>query len=214
MFSGIIQHIGLVRQATGGAAGARLAIDIGPLAGGLARGASVAVAGACLSVVSLQGSVAEFDVVAETIARTTIGGLKGGSRVNLERSLRMGEGLEGHLVAGHVDGVARVRAIRRTNGHVVEFQASKDLTDLMVPKGSVAIDGVSLTLVDVGERTFRVALIPVTLENTTLGELSAGCQANIETDVIGKYVRRYLHSMGGDTGVGLTMEKLREAGFT
>jgi riboflavin synthase len=213
MFSGIIQNVGLVRQVASSGAGRRLAIDLGPLAEGLARGDSVAVAGACLSAVEIRGGVAEFDVVAETLSRTTLGALQSGSRVNLERSLRLGEGLEGHLVQGHVDGVARVRAIRRQEGHVVEFQAGTDLTGAMVPKGSVAIDGVSLTLLDVAEGSFSAALVPITLEKTTLGELAPGSQVNVETDLIGKYVLRHLCSIAGRSGGALTLEKLREAGF-
>jgi len=213
MFSGIVQHIGLIRQVATSGAGRRLAIDVGPLAEGLAPGDSIAVTGACLSAVQVRGSVADFDVVAETLSRTTLGTLRNGSRVNLERPLRLGKGLEGHLVQGHVDGVARVRTILPREGHVVEFQAGKDLTESMVPKGSVAVDGVSLTLIDVADGSFSVALVPITLEKTTLGQLAPGSQVNIETDVIGKYVLRHLHSLGGHPGGVLTLEKLREAGF-
>ena len=213
MFSGIIQHVGTVRRASCQGAGKRLAIDIGPLAEGLVRGDSVAVAGACLSLADSRGSVAEFDVMAETLARTTLGDLRDGEPVNLERSLRMGDGLEGHIVAGHVDGVARVAAVGRHEGYILEFQAARELTDLMVPKGSVAIDGVSLTLTAVSETSFSVALVPITLEKTTLGQLAPGARANVETDVIGKYVLKYLRSIGEQSGGGLTLEKLRHAGF-
>ena len=213
MFSGIIQHVGLVRRLSSQGAGKRLAIDIGPLAEGLARGDSVAVAGACLSVADSQGGVAEFDVMAETFSHTTIGDLYVGAKINLERSLRLGDGLEGHLVAGHVDGVARVAAVGRQRGHILEFQATRELTDLMVAKGSVAIDGVSLTLTDVSGTAFSVALVPITLAKTTLGQLAPGARVNVETDVIGKYVLKYLRSIGEHSGGGLTLEKLREAGF-
>ena len=171
---------------------------------------SVAVSGACLTVAAVEGSEAEFDVVAETLQRTTLGGLRAGAKVNLERSLKLSDGLDGHLVQGHVDGVAEVRAIRRGGRWEVEF-ASVELSRQMIAKGSVAIDGVSLTLLEVGAGSFSVALIPTTLEKTTLGELAVGSKVNVEVDVIGKYVRKCLQQL--TTGGGLTLEKLRQAGF-
>jgi riboflavin synthase len=133
--------------------------------------------------------------------------------VNLERPLRLGDGLDGHLVQGHVDGIAEVRAIEKAGQWLVRFAAPKDLTDLMVPKGSVALDGVSLTLVDVSSGGFSVALIPQTLERTTLGDLRAGKKLNVETDILGKYVRKCLSAMVRAEAGGLTVEKLREGGF-
>ena len=209
MFTGIIRHVGLVRRA-GGAAVRRLRIDLGPLAAGLAAGDSVSVSGACLTVAAVEGSEAEFDVVAETLQRTTLGGLRAGAKVNLERPLKLSDGLDGHLVQGHVDGVAEVKAIRRGGRWEVEF-ASGELSRQMVPKGSVAIDGVSLTLLEVGAGSFSVALIPTTLEGTTLGELAVGSKVNVEVDVIGKYVRKCIQELA--SGGGLTLEKLRQAGF-
>jgi len=218
MFTGIIRHVGVVRAVRSGADGARLAIDLGPLAEGLARGDSVAVSGACLTAVSAGGLEAEFDVVAETLSRTTLGGLRAGAKVNLERALALGGRLDGHLVQGHVDGVATVRQVRTGREWLVEFEAPDELVGAMVPKGSVAVDGVSLTLADVAGGRFRVALIPTTLAETTLGDLAAGDRVNIETDLIGKYVLRYLHGMaGGRAGTradaAVTLQKLREAGF-
>ena len=190
----------------------RLTVDLGPLAQCLAAGDSVAVAGVCLTAVGVDGSTAEFDLVPATLARTTLGALRAGAKVNLERSLRVDKGLEGHLVQGHVDGTATVRSVRRGEDWLVEFTCPAELADGMVPQGSAAVDGVSLTLQSVQAGGFSVALIPTTLSATTLGGLEAGDIVNVETDVIGKYVAKYL----GRTAIpksALTVEKLRELGF-
>ena len=192
--------------------GARLTIDLGPLADGLATGDSVAVNGACLTATEINGASVTFDAVSETLAKTALGEFRPGAKVNLERSLTAADALDGHLVQGHVDGVGSLRSIRRTEG-LWEFSAPPELTRQMVPKGSVAVDGVSLTLVDVADERFSVALIPATLSETTLGELATGDRVNVETDVIGKYVIRYLQQIAGAQDGGLSMEKLREAGF-
>jgi riboflavin synthase len=193
-----------------------LAVDVGPLSAGLAGGASVAVNGACLTAARIEGAVAEFDVVAETLKATTLGTMRAGSRVNLERAMGAEGRFDGHMVQGHVDGTGKVARIREGDGRVVEFAAEAELLGQMVRKGSVAVDGVSLTLVDVTASAFSVALIPTTLEATTLGALAPGQAVNIETDVIGKYVLRYLQRLAGGgppSGGGLTLEKLRDAGF-
>lgn len=218
MFTGIIRHVGVVRAVRPGQAGARVTIDVGPLADGLDRGDSVAVSGACLTAAACRGGEAEFDVVPETLARTTLGALRPGAKVNLERALALGSPVDGHLVQGHVDGVAVVRRVRTGPEHVVELEAPGELIAGMVPKGSVAVDGVSLTLVAAAGGWFSVALIPITLAETTLGDLAVGQQVNIETDLIGKYVLAYLREMAGGEaaaagGAGVTLRKLREAGF-
>jgi riboflavin synthase len=212
MFTGIIRHVGKVLASQAAASGRRLTIDLGPLAAGLAAGESVAVSGACLTACGVAGSRAQFDVIRETLTRTTLGGLGVGARVNLERSLQLGQGLDGHLVQGHVDGLATLRRVRTGAEHVMQFAATADLTDLMIAKGSVAVDGVSLTLVDVAADSFSVSLIPTTLAETTLGKLRPGDGVNIETDVIGKYVRKYLKGIS-TSGSNVTMDKLREHGF-
>ena len=218
MFTGIVRHVGRIESTRSAAGGARLAIDLGPLAAGLKLGDSVAVSGACLTVTALDGSRASFDVVAETLRRTTLGSLTSGARVNLERSLSLGQTLDGHLVQGHVDGVATVRSAgrpERDGGRLWEFAAEAGLVGQMVAKGSVAIDGVSLTLVDVADERFSVALIPTTLAETTLADLAVGATVNVETDLIGKYVLRYLRQMTGSAAApdGLSLDKLRQAGF-
>jgi len=211
MFTGIIQHVGVVTAAEASAAGRRLSIDLGPLADGLSAGDSVAVCGACLTAAGINGIIGQFDVVFETLDRSTLGRLATGSRVNLERALRVGDGLDGHFVQGHVDGKGRIDRIDRNAGRwEIHLTCPNELTDQMVPKGSVAVDGVSLTLATLGEGRFSVAIIPTTLEATTLGERKVGDAVNIETDVLGKYVRRML---GPDVGGGVTIEALRRAGF-
>ncbi|MCE5327628.1 MAG: riboflavin synthase [Planctomycetaceae bacterium] len=213
MFTGIIRHVGSIKAAVDRSGSRRLSIDIGPLAEGLSIGDSVSVNGACLTASAIAGAVADFDVIAETLGRTGLGRLVAGARVNLERALTLQDGLDGHLVQGHVDGRATVKNVRRGNEWVIEFAAAADVTDQMVPKGSVALDGVSLTLVDVGQGTFSVAIIPTTHKDTTLANLRAGDQVNVEVDLIGKYVRRYLNQIAGGEGGGLSLEKLRKAGF-
>jgi len=213
MFTGVIRHVGHVVGVAAAPEGRRLTIDLGPLAEGIEAGDSVCVSGACLTVCASADARADFDVISETLSRTTLGELRSGSRVNLERALGVGGALDGHIVQGHVDGLAEVRDVRRAGEWRVELVCTKDLTDQMVAKGSVALDGVSLTPADVADGRFCVALIPDTLARTTLGELTAGGRVNVETDVLGKYVRRYLEGLTARAGGGLTIEKLRQAGF-
>jgi len=213
MFTGMVQQVGVVRQVRPTSGGRRLTIDLGPLAEGLDLGDSVAVRGACLTVCAIAGTVGDFDVVSETLDRTTLCRLRSGAKVNLERALRLGDGLDGHLVQGHVDGVAAVRKIATGGRHEVSFATEPSLTGQMVSKGSVCIDGVSLTLTDVRADAFAVALIPTTLADTTLGELAVGDEVNVETDLIGKYVAKYLAALGGGQSGGVTLAKLRDAGF-
>ncbi len=211
MFTGIVRHVGQVRSVVPTAGGARLTVDLGPLADGLALGDSVAVDGACLTATSIDGSTVSFDAVAETLAKTTLGSLAAGGRVNLERALTVDASLDGHLVQGHVDGTATVKSI---TPEAWTFSAPRELAAQLVPKGSVAVAGVSLTVVDAGADSFSVALIPTTLAETTLGEMRVGQAVNIETDVIGKYVLRYLRNLGaGGASGGLTLDALRKAGF-
>ncbi len=212
MFTGIVQHLGQVQAVRTSGGGRRLTIDLGPLAAGLAVGDSVAAAGVCLTVAALDGSAAQFDVVPATLQVSNLGSLRASSKVNLERSLRPDRGLEGHIVQGHVDGIATVRTVQRGTDWVVEFACAHELTDAMVPQGSVAVDGVSLTVKTVQPGRFSVALIPTTLEATTLGNLSAGDTVNVETDVLGKYVAKVLGRIA-PSPPGLTLEKLRELGY-
>ena len=155
--------------------------------------------------------------MAESLDKTTLGELRPGGKVNLESALALGAGLDGHLVQGHVDGVATLVRIDRGDGSqwVLHFSADDTVTRQMVPKGSVAIDGVSLTLVDVAPGAFSVSLIPVTRDETTLGAITVGGRVNIETDLIGKYVLKTVRGMlaGAGGSGGLTLDALRDAGF-
>jgi len=212
MFTGLVETIGTVRAARSTAFGRRIEIDLGPLVEGARAGDSINVSGCCQTVAELRGSVATFEAVPETLRLTTLGDLKPGDRVNLERSLAVGDRLGGHFVTGHVDGTARLAECREQGGERLwAFSAESALLGQMVPKGSVAVDGVSLTLVEAGSATFSVALIPTTLDQTTLGALRAGDRVNVEADVLGKYVLKYLAGAAGAGGI--TQEKLRAAGF-
>ncbi len=213
MFTGIIQHVGRVVSVADQPAGKRLRVDVGPLFPRLVIGASVAIDGVCLTAGKLEHGQAEFDAVPETLSRSTLGQLHAGSAVNLEPAIGAGAPLDGHIVQGHVDGQAELRRIDRGGGeHRLVFSCTADLAGQMVPKGSIAIAGVSLTLVDVLKDEFSVALIPTTLSATKLANLRIAEPVNVELDIIGKYVRRYLQGLLPGGG-GLNLEQLRRAGF-
>lgn len=197
MFTGIIEAVGRVVAVEPAGELARLRIEAPRVAEGMALGASVAVNGACLTVVEAAAGELVFEAVRETLDRTSLGDLQVGSRVNLERALRADGRLDGHLVQGHVDGTGRVRALERRGDDVrLVVDCGRELAQQLVPKGSVAIDGVSLTVVQVSDAGFDVALIPHTLAETNLGDRSAGERVNLEADVLGKYVLRYLERIG------------------
>jgi riboflavin synthase len=193
MFTGIVEGTGTVADlaAAGDGSGARLRVDAPWLAGRLAVGESVAVNGCCVTVAEPTAAGFAADLVAETLRRTALGGLRAGARVNLERPLPLGGRLGGHLVQGHVDGVAEV--LDRTpvgDGEEVRIELPAHLQRYVVEKGSIAVDGVSLTVAGVGPGWFTVALVPHTLEVTTLGERRPGDPVQLEADVIAKYVER------------------------
>ena len=191
MFTGIVQSIGRIVAAAPRADGLRLAVDVGALDSGEIRvGDSIAVAGCCLTVVEKTGQQLSFDVSAETLACTAR--LDRPGRVNLELSLRLSDRLGGHLLSGHIDGVGIVaRAVDAADGSgLLEVDAPEELARFIARKGSIAVDGVSLTVNDVAGPRFAVNLIPHTLAVTTLGELAPGARVNLEVDVIARYVAR------------------------
>lgn len=194
MFTGIVEEVGTVVAVDRSGAGRRLAVRAQRVLEGSDVGTSLAVSGACLTVVAREGDVLGFDLGPETLARTTLGRLAPGDAVNLERPLRLGAGLGGHLVLGHVDGVAVVEDVRRVESTTRARirLPDRDLAPLLVPRGSVAVDGVSLTVAALDDRAFEVMLVPHTLAATTLGRLRPGQPVNVEADVIGKYVVRAL----------------------
>ena len=166
------------------------------IAGQLALGESIALNGCCLTVVECDAATCRFEIGPETLLRTNLGALRVGDRVNLERSLRMGDRLGGHLVQGHVDGVGHIARKERDRDWVMmAFTCPPELTVQMIPKGSIAVDGISLTLVDVKRDGFSVMLIPHTLANTTLGFKQSGDAVNLETDLLAKYVKKYLEAL-------------------
>lgn len=197
MFTGLVEALGRVERVVEEGPGRRLSLAWPGLAGALALGESIAVNGCCLTVVDGEGE--RFDVQAgpETLLRTNLGGKTAGTQVNLERSLRLGDRLGGHIVQGHVDTTARLRDRRREGEwEFLAFDLGPAWTPLLVPKGSIAVDGVSLTLVTVEPAGFSVMLIPHTLAVTTLGVLRPGDHANIETDILAKHVARLVASPG------------------
>jgi len=210
MFTGIVQHLGVVNAVRKSGGSLVLEVDAGPVAADADIGDSICISGVCLTVTATSPGALSFDVIGETLAMSTLGELREGDDVNCEPSLRPADRLGGHFVTGHIDGVATLRGKTETPDEVrMRFTASRDLTDMMILKGSVALDGVSLTLTDVGEGVFAVALIPHTLEVTTLGALAPGERVNVETDLIGKWV---LKAAGRDVG-GISEDFLREHGF-
>jgi riboflavin synthase len=194
MFTGLVESLGSVRESAGdGRGGTLLQVAEPTFASQLAIGESVAVNGACLTIIERNASAFQFEVGPETLLKTNLGALKPGDRVNLERSLRVGDRLGGHFVQGHVDGVGTI-AERTKQGEweIIRFRCPRQMTLLMVPKGSIAVDGVSLTLVDVGSDFFTVMLIPHTLANTTLGFKKSGDAVNLEADMLAKHVAKLL----------------------
>lgn len=188
MFSGIVEETGRVVARRG----ARLVVEAGVTREGIEMGSSLAVNGVCLTAVELGGSTVGFDLGPETIARSTLGDLDAGDHVNLERPLRLDGFVGGHLVLGHVDGIGLVTACDEDGNTArirIEWQ-DPSLAPLLIPKGSVAVDGVSLTVAALDRRAFEIMVIPHTLERTTLGRLKPGRRVNLEMDVIGKYVLR------------------------
>ena len=207
MFTGLVEALAPVERIEVEGDARALVVAV-PFAADLILGESVAINGACLTVVAHDARTCRFQAGPETLRRTNLGELKPGDRVNLERALRVGDRLGGHLVQGHVDGLGRV-ASRRRQGEweVVWFSCPAELAEQLVSKGSVAVDGVSLTVVDVTADGFSVALIPHTLAQTTLGFKPPGASVNLETDVLAKYVWKCLR------GGGVTAETLKRAGF-
>jgi riboflavin synthase alpha subunit len=190
VFTGIVRERGRVLAAESNGGGLRLRIAAAETAQA-APGDSISVSGCCLTVTTADGEALEFDAVPETIARTTLGGLEPGAEVNLEPALRAGEPLGGHFVQGHVDGRARVQALEREGeGARLRLQLPSELHRYCVEKGSIALDGVSLTIAALHEDGVEIALVPYTLEHTTLGALGPGDEVNVEVDLLAKYAER------------------------
>lgn len=193
MFSGLVEANSDVLSILEEPGGLRLTIARPASFDDLQLGDSIAIQGCCLTVVGCDRASMSFQAGRETLSRTTLGKLREGSRVNLERSLKLGDRLGGHLVSGHIDGLGSVeRRIDEAEWSDIYFKAPANLLRQMASKGSIAVEGVSLTLVEVTDSCFSVALIPHTLSHTTLGELKIGDPVNLETDLLAKYVQRQL----------------------
>lgn len=213
MFTGIIEGmaplVGLEVTAQGG----RLTLDLGEGAESVQIGDSVALDGCCLTVTTLEGSRARFDAVPETLSRTTLGERRVGDRLNYERALRLGDRLGGHLVSGHIDCVGKLRTANSQGLQVdLEFEVPAPLRRLLIPKGSIAVDGISLTVARVTPTGFSVAVIPHTWKATTLASKKPSDRANLEMDLLGKWVERLLTQ--GRIDGGISLEDLARAGFT
>jgi riboflavin synthase len=212
MFTGIIQSVGTVESVRDFAQDRELRVHCPEVAQRLSVGASVALDGVCQTVTELDGERFGVHAIAETLRVTTLGRLRAAATLNLEAALRAGDALGGHFVQGHVDCVGEIEATERRGDSIrYRFRAPRDFAAQLVPKGSVAIDGISLTVgPEIGQTSFDVFLIPHTLENTTLGRKQIAEPVNLESDILGKYIWRYLGR--GDPG-GIDAEALRRTGF-
>ena len=219
MFTGIIEGLGTVAQVRPMDGGSRLTVAADFALEGTETGDSIAVNGACLTATSLQGTHFTVDVSPETLSKTTFKTVKIGDRVNLERALKLSDRLDGHLVSGHIDGLGTITGKQNQgNAIVVTFSVPEALSKYMIPKGSVAIDGVSLTINNCEKLSFNVSIIPHTAKITTIGLKDAGAEVNIETDMLGKYVEKFLNGRGRDSeekrgAASLDMQFLAKTGF-
>jgi riboflavin synthase len=222
LFSGIIEEIGKIISVSDSGDGRRLKIGAKVVTADLKLGDSIAVSGICLTATQFNPDSFCVDASFETLRRTKLGGLKNGDRVNLERALRLSDRLGGHLVSGHVDAVGALTAIKKEGfSSILEFSAPIILEPYFIEKGSVTIDGISLTVASLKPAsaehfTFSIAAIPHTLEMTTLNDLSIGAAVNLEADLIGKYVARWMQATNPQiiNKEGLTMSFLSEHGYT
>lgn len=213
MFTGLIEKICFVKSVRQSTESMLLTIDLGELAEKSKAGDSIAVNGVCLTVAKLQGSLASFDVSTETLAKSTLGKLKPSSEVNIERSLKASDRFGGHFVLGHIDGTATINTIDKKGEFAnIKFAAGHNLLEAIVVKGSVAVDGISLTIANVERNSFGVSIIPETLKRTTLGKAKTGDFVNIETDIIVKTIKRQLDEILPKKQ-SLTAEKLKQLGY-
>jgi riboflavin synthase len=213
MFTGLVEGVGEIADLARLAEGLQIAVRPSFPARELTLGESVSVAGACLTVTALGSNSFSAEVSPETLARTNFPTKKAGDKVNLERALRLGDRLGGHLVTGHIDGTGALKERREGPAHLqLRFELPKALSRYVIEKGSIAVDGVSLTVNAVHGNTFTVNIIPHTARMTTLGALRVGDKVNLETDIIGKYVERLLGPTN-TKGVAITPEFLAKHGF-
>lgn len=211
MFTGIIEEIGEIVSKVAQGDGFRIVIKAHTVLEGTVPGDSISVNGICFTVVQIENNTFALEAVKETVEKSALADLRSGSFVNLERALRAESRLGGHFVQGHVDGVGTVKALRPQNiGSILTIETTDEIGKYIVPKGSIAVNGTSLTVAEKDGTTFSIALIPHTIENTVLRALRPGDKVNLEVDIIGKYVYEFLKNREGQ---GITKEKLAEFGF-
>ncbi len=217
MFTGIVEPLGVIQGLERAGQGGRLRIELPGVADELKNGDSLSVDGVCLTVVDMTGGIASFDVSHETLKCSTLGELRPGDKVNLELSLAVGDRMGGHFVQGHVDGTGTIDKIESNPGDcIIWFSVGPELSQSMIEKGSVSVDGISLTVVDLTPGKFSVAIIPYTLQNTSLGTKKTGDRVNIETDMLGKWVKKLQSAWSGQKegqDTGLTEESFKAKGF-
>lgn len=211
MFTGIVEELGGVKALKREAGAARLTISASTVLQGTAIGDSICVNGVCLTVVAMSSSEFSADVAVETLKVTNLGELKIGTKVNLERALQLSARIGGHLVSGHVDAVGSIKGKREEgNGWRIFVEAPDTILRYVIKKGSIAVDGISLTVADLEKTGFSIAMIPHTAKLTTLGFKSTGDSVNLEVDIIGKYVERLL---SGRVENGVSLDLLKKTGF-
>jgi len=214
MFTGIIEETGIVRKIIAQGQGKRLTISAQRILEGLKVEDSVCVCGVCLTVIAVDAASFTVEAVGATLEKTTLGGYRTGKHVNLERAMRLGDRLGGHLVQGHVNGVGTIVNIRKQVEYwLVEIAIPDALCKYVVAEGSIAIDGISLTVASLDDNLVGISLIPYTLNHTVLSNSKAGDTCNIETDMIGKYVEKLLPAQGKKSAEKITLEKLKKAGY-
>ncbi|MBI5750009.1 MAG: riboflavin synthase [Nitrospinae bacterium] len=214
MFTGLIEEVGVVKEISNKGDNLRLVITASIIMDDISMGSSIAIDGTCLSVVKYTNKTFEVDVSEETVKKTTIGGFKSGRKVNLERALKVGSRLGGHFVTGHVDGIGKITKFdKAVDGAYLNIKAPEDTIKYMVYKGSVAIDGISLTVANVDSDSITIALIPHTIEMTNLKEKSIGEKVNIECDIIGKYIERFVNLTTDTKHSTLNTDFLKEHGY-
>lgn len=216
MFTGIIESFGIIKEMHPTGRGRRLTVEAEFDLDQTKIGDSISVSGACLTVAAINGRRFKADLSPETLEKTTFGNAKIGDRVNLERSLRFSDRLDGHLVSGHIDGLATIKEKKQAgNAIIVTFGVAEPLSRYMIKKGSVAVDGISLTINNCDQSSFEVSIIPHTAKLTTMGFKRIGDRVNVEADMIGKYVERFLTQRGGTENGKKIIDKqfLEKAGF-
>ncbi|MBI9035890.1 MAG: riboflavin synthase [Bacteroidales bacterium] len=213
MFTGIIEEIGVIKSISKGSKSSQLTISASKVLKDVKLGDSIATNGACLTVVSFSSTEFTVDVMAETVRKTTLQKLTAGDKVNLERALRVGDRLGGHMVSGHIDGVGTIRGLlKEENAIWVNIETSSAILKYIIAKGSVAIDGISLTVAEVSDTAFKVSIIPHTAEETTLLKKKIGNQVNLENDLVGKYIERFM-LFKTDARSGETQQSKVDMGF-